>query len=163
MSLITHQGRTFLLCEETGMQKLARMHMKTGKGFVDPAAMTNQMREDWDSCILPPLTILCWQTILVITKDPEDGPGIAQIIIIIMKTCKADSVKNCAKRCTATCYTPRENDQEERHPQTQPIPTLSQINPSIQHSHRQHQAEANHTITRHFKNMGSTTTRLITF
>ena len=26
-----------------------------------------------------PLTILCWQTLLVITNNPEDGPGIAQM------------------------------------------------------------------------------------
>ena len=28
---------------------------------------------------LPPLTILCWRTLLVITKHPEDEPGIAQV------------------------------------------------------------------------------------
>ena len=28
---------------------------------------------------LPPLTILCWQTLLVITKHPEDGHGIAEM------------------------------------------------------------------------------------
>ena len=28
---------------------------------------------------LPPLTILCWRTLLVITKHREDGPGIAQM------------------------------------------------------------------------------------
>ena len=79
MSSIRHPRRTFLLCKETGMQKWARMLVKTGKAFVDPSAMTTQMREDSDFWSLPPLTILCWQTLLVISKHPEDGPGIAQM------------------------------------------------------------------------------------
>ena len=58
MSLIRHQ-RTFLLCKKTGMQKWARMLVKTGKAFVEPSVMTTQMREDSDFCSLPPLTILC--------------------------------------------------------------------------------------------------------
>ena len=60
------------------MQKWVRMLLKTGKAFVDPSEMTTQMREDSDFWSLPPLTILCWRTLLVITKHPEDGPGIAQ-------------------------------------------------------------------------------------
>ena len=40
--------RAFLLCKETGMQKWARMLLKTGKAFVDPSAMMTQMREDSD-------------------------------------------------------------------------------------------------------------------
>ena len=44
MSLIRHPRRTFLLCKETGMQKLARMLVETGKAFVDPSAMMTQMR-----------------------------------------------------------------------------------------------------------------------
>ena len=60
----------------TGMQKWARLLLKTGKGFVDPVAMTKQLREDSDSWSLPPLMILCWQTLLVIKKHPEDRPGI---------------------------------------------------------------------------------------
>ena len=79
MSLIRHQRRTFLLCKETGMQKWARMLMKTGKAFSDPSAMMTQMREDSDIWSLSPLMILCWHTLLVITKHPEDGPGIAQV------------------------------------------------------------------------------------
>ena len=35
--------------------------------------------EDLDSWSSPPLTILCWRTLLVITNIPEDGPGIAQM------------------------------------------------------------------------------------
>ena len=77
MLLMRHRRRT-LLCKETD-QKLARMLMKIGKGFADPAAMMTQMREDSDFWSLPPLTILCWRTLLVITKHLEDGPGIAQI------------------------------------------------------------------------------------
>ena len=61
------------------MQKWARMFMKTGKASADPSAITTQMREDSDFWSLPPLTIMCWQTLLVITKHPEDGPGIAQM------------------------------------------------------------------------------------
>ena len=30
--------------------------------------------------VLATLTILSWRTLLVITKQPEDGPGIAQIV-----------------------------------------------------------------------------------
>ena len=60
------------------MQKWARMFVKTGKTFVDPSAMTTQMREDSDFWSLPPLTILCWRTLFVITKLPEYIPSIAQ-------------------------------------------------------------------------------------
>ena len=79
MSLIRHLKRTFLLCKKPGMQKWARMLMKTGKAFADPSAITTQIREDSDFWSLPPLTILCWRTHLVITTHLEDGPGIAQI------------------------------------------------------------------------------------
>ena len=48
MSLIRHRRRTFLLCKETDMQKWAGMLVKTGKAFVEPSAMTTQMREDSD-------------------------------------------------------------------------------------------------------------------
>ena len=41
--------------------------------------MVTQMREDSDFWSLPPLTILCWRIHLVITRHPEDGPGIAQM------------------------------------------------------------------------------------
>ena len=78
MSLIRHQRETFLLYKQTEMQKWARMLMKIGKAFADPSAMTTQMREDSDFWSLPALTILYWQTLLVITKHPDDGPGIAQ-------------------------------------------------------------------------------------
>ena len=73
MSLTRHRRRTFLLCKETGMLKWTRMLAKTGKAFVGPSATTTQMREDSDFWSLPPLTILCWRTLLVITKYPEDG------------------------------------------------------------------------------------------
>ena len=76
---IRHRRRTFLLCKETGMQKWARMLVETGKAFVDPSAMTTQMREDSDFWSLPPLTTLCWRTLMFITKHPEDGPDIAQM------------------------------------------------------------------------------------
>ena len=81
MSLTRHRRRTFLLCKETGMQKWARMLVNTGKAFVvvGLSAMTTQIIEDSDFWSLPPLTILCWRTLLVITKHPEDGPGIAQM------------------------------------------------------------------------------------
>ena len=62
MSLIRHQRRTFLLCKETGMQKWAGLFVETGKAFMDPSAITTQMREDSDFWSLPPLIILCWQT-----------------------------------------------------------------------------------------------------
>ena len=78
MSLIRHR-RTFLLCKETGMQKWAGMLVETGKAFVDPSAIMTQMRRDSDFWSLPSLTILRWQTLWVITKHPEDGPGIAQM------------------------------------------------------------------------------------
>ena len=75
MSMIRHR-RTFFLCMETGMQRWARMLMKIGRAFADPSAMTTQMREDSDFWSLPPFTIFCWRTLLIITKHPEDGPGI---------------------------------------------------------------------------------------
>ena len=59
------------------MQKWAWMPVKTGMAFMDPSALMTQMREGSD--FLPPLMILYWQTLLVITKDPEDGPGIRQM------------------------------------------------------------------------------------
>ena len=61
------------------MQKWARMLMKTGKAFTDPSAMTTQMRKNSDLWGFPPLTILCWRTLLVITKHPENEPGIVQM------------------------------------------------------------------------------------
>ena len=61
------------------MQKWTGMLVETGKAFVAPSAMMTQMREDSDFWSLPALTILCWQTLLVITKHPEDGPGIARL------------------------------------------------------------------------------------
>ena len=64
-----------LVCKETGMQKWAGMLVKTVKAFLDPSAMAKQIREDSYFWSLPPLTILCWRTLLVITKD---GFGIAQ-------------------------------------------------------------------------------------
>ena len=59
------------------MQKWAWMLLEIGKAFVDPSAMMTQIREDFWS--LPLLTILCWRTLLVIIKHPEDGPDIAQM------------------------------------------------------------------------------------
>ena len=61
------------------MQKWAGMLVKTGKVFVDPSEMMTQMREDSDFWSLPALAILCWRTLLVITKHQEDRPGIAQM------------------------------------------------------------------------------------
>ena len=61
------------------MQKWADILVESGKAFVDPSAIMTQMREDSDFWSLPPLTILCWRRLLVITKHPEDGPAIAQI------------------------------------------------------------------------------------
>ena len=55
------------------------MLVETGKAFVDPSAMMTQMREDSDLWSLPPLTIVCWRTLFVITEHPEEGPGIAQM------------------------------------------------------------------------------------
>ena len=79
MSLIRHRRRAFLLCNEIGMQKWAGMLVETGKAFVDPSVMMTQMGEDSGFWSLPPLTILCWRKLLVITKHPEDGPDIAQM------------------------------------------------------------------------------------
>ena len=52
--------KDILACKETGMQKWAMMVVETGKAFVDPSAMTTQMREDSDFWSLPALMILCW-------------------------------------------------------------------------------------------------------
>ena len=72
MSLIRHRGVTFLLYKEIWMQKWAGMLVKSGKAYVDPSAMMTQMREDSDFWSLPPLTILCSQIHLVITRHPKD-------------------------------------------------------------------------------------------
>ena len=69
MSLIRHLRKTFLLCKETGMQQWARILMKTGKAFAGPSTMTTQTKQDSDFWSLPPLTILCWRTLLVITAS----------------------------------------------------------------------------------------------
>ena len=61
------------------MQKWARMPVETGKAFVDSSAITTQIKEDSDFWSLPPLTILYWRTLLVITKHLEDGPAVAQM------------------------------------------------------------------------------------
>ena len=71
--------RDILVVQETGMQKWAGKLVETGKAFVDPSAMMTQMRGDSDFWSLPPLKTLCGQTLLVITKHPEDEPGIAQM------------------------------------------------------------------------------------
>ena len=55
------------------------MLVETGKAFVDISSMTTQTREDSDFWSLPPLAILSWRTLLVITKHPGDGPSIAQM------------------------------------------------------------------------------------
>ena len=44
-NVIDQFRRTFLLCKETGMQKCARVLMKTGKAFADCSAVMTQMRE----------------------------------------------------------------------------------------------------------------------
>ena len=62
------------------MQKWAGMLVETGKALVDPSAMMTQMREDSDFWSLPPLTILCRRTHFVITRHPESGHGIAQMV-----------------------------------------------------------------------------------
>ena len=61
------------------MQKWAGMLVESGKAFVDPSAVTTQTRQDSDLWSLTPLTILCWRTLLVITRHSEDGHGIAQM------------------------------------------------------------------------------------
>ena len=71
--------KDILLYKETGMQKWAGLLVETGKACVDPSVMMTQMREDSDFWSLPPLTILCWRTHLVITRHPEDENGIAQM------------------------------------------------------------------------------------
>ena len=48
ISLIRRRKKTFLLCKEARMQKRPRMLVKTGKAFVDPSAMTIEMKEDLD-------------------------------------------------------------------------------------------------------------------
>ena len=53
------------------MQKWAKIFTETGKAFANPSAMMKQIRKDSDSWSLPPLTIQCWPTLLVITKYPE--------------------------------------------------------------------------------------------
>ena len=73
------QKKDILVVWETGMQKWARILVETGMASVDPSAIMTQMRGNSDFWSLPPLTILCWRTLLVITKHPKNGSGIAQM------------------------------------------------------------------------------------
>ena len=67
-----------MLDKETGMQKCAGMLVETGKAFMDPSAMmTNE--KGFRRLEFATFDILCWRTLLVITKHPEDGHGIAQM------------------------------------------------------------------------------------
>ena len=61
------------------MLKFGRMHRQTGERFVDPTAMSRQMREVSDFKNLQPLTTLYCQTPLALTNHPEDGHGTAQM------------------------------------------------------------------------------------
>ena len=61
------------------MQKWARMLVETGKAFVAPSAIITKNERGSDFWSLPPLTILSWRTLLVITKHPGDGPVLAQM------------------------------------------------------------------------------------
>ena len=79
MSFIRHRRRAFLLCKDTGMQKRVGMLVETGNAFLDHSEMTIQRKEDSDYCSLPSLFILCWQTLLVITKHREAAPAVAQM------------------------------------------------------------------------------------
>ena len=52
------------------------MLVETGKAFMDPSAMmTNE--KGFRRLEFATFDILCWRTLLVITKHPEDGPGVA--------------------------------------------------------------------------------------
>ena len=78
MSLIRHRRRTFLLYKETGMQKRAGMHVQTGKAFVDPSDTNERGLRLLEFASSNDLVLGNTLTRLVITKHPEDGPGIAQ-------------------------------------------------------------------------------------
>ena len=87
------------------MQKWAGMLVETGKAFVDPSAMTTQMREDSDFWSLPPLTTLCWQKHLVIIKHPEDatwhspnGQHCNQVVYILVRTLFQSGVNSARTR-----------------------------------------------------------------
>ena len=49
-------NRTFWLYKGNGMLKLGKMHMQIGERFVDPTALSRQMREVSDFLSLQPLT-----------------------------------------------------------------------------------------------------------
>ena len=51
--------KDILVVEGDWNAKVAGILVETSKAFVDPSAMTTQMREDSDFWSLPPLTILC--------------------------------------------------------------------------------------------------------
>ena len=55
------------------------MLVETGKAFVDPAETTTQMREDSRLLEFASFNDFVLANTLVITKHPEDGPGIAQM------------------------------------------------------------------------------------
>ena len=60
--------------------KVGKDAYENRQGICRPFCNVNtKMREDSDFWSLPLLTVLCWWTLLVIIKHPEDGPGIAQV------------------------------------------------------------------------------------
>ena len=62
--------KDFLVVQEDWNEKVGKDASGNWQGICGPFC-----NDDRDA----PLTILCWQTLLVITNNPEDGPGIAQM------------------------------------------------------------------------------------
>ena len=62
-----------------GMLKLGKMHRQTGETFVDPTAMSRQMREVSDFYSVQPLTTSYLQIPLALTSHPENGHGTTQM------------------------------------------------------------------------------------
>ena len=80
-NVIDQTPKDILVVWETGMQKWARILVETGMASVDPSAIMTQMRGNSDFWNLPPLTILCWRKLFVITKHPETDNTTARLII----------------------------------------------------------------------------------
>ena len=69
-----------LVVQEDWNEKVGKNACGNWQGICRPFCNDDtHEREDSYFWSLPPLTILCWRILLVITKHSEDGPGIAQM------------------------------------------------------------------------------------
>ena len=76
-NVIDQTPKDILVVQGDWNAKVGRDACGNCQGICGPVCNDDTHGEDSDFWSLPPLTILCWRTHLVITKHPEDGHGIA--------------------------------------------------------------------------------------